>query len=95
MSALFLRNADIILRKNIISSLFKGIIPQIDNTLPLDKFTHLFLDRPKNIQHRKETIRQHLQNVNIVSLILHQHGEYSLPDKHKSGRPLHTKKNFL
>ena len=95
-ASLFLRNSDIIFKKDIISSLFKGKIPEIDSAfLPFRKSIPLFLGHPKNIQHQKETIKQHLQNVNIKLLILHQHDEYLLPDKHIFGKPLHTKKNFL
>ena len=75
--------------------MFKGIIPQIDSAFPFKRSTSLFLGRPKNTQHRIETIKQHLQSVNIEFLIQHQHDEYLLLDKHKFGRPLHTKKNFL
>jgi len=85
LSALFLRNSDIIFKKDIISSLFKGKIPEIDSAFPFRKSIPLFLGHPKNIQHRKETIKQHLQNVNIKFLILHQHDEYLLPDKHIFG----------
>lgn len=95
ISALFFRNSDNIFKKEIISSLFKGKSIKADSVLLFKKSIHLFLGRPRNIQHRKETIKQHLQNVNIEYLILHQHDEYLLLDKYKSGRPPHTKKNFL